>query len=65
MHVLFIVASNTFTTQETMTNAMTARNWCFSSAKSESLITHSFVAISANEAEVKRFGNNPENQWRR
>jgi glucose-6-phosphate isomerase len=61
---LFIIASKTFTTQETMTNALTARRWFLDSAKSESLVKHHFVAISTNEGEVKKFGINPENMFR-
>ncbi len=60
---LFIVASKTFTTQETITNALTARKWFLDSAKSESLVKHHFVAISTNEAEVKKFGIDPENMF--
>jgi glucose-6-phosphate isomerase len=61
---LFIIASKTFTTQETMTNALTARRWFLDSAKSESLVKHHFVAISTNEGEVKKFGIDPENMFR-
>jgi glucose-6-phosphate isomerase len=61
---LFIIASKTFTTQETMTNATTARKWFLDSAKSESVVKHHFVAISTNEAEVKKFGIDPENMFR-
>jgi glucose-6-phosphate isomerase len=61
---LFIIASKTFTTQETMTNALTARKWFLDSAKSESLVKHHFVAISTNEAEVKKFGIDLENMFR-
>ena len=61
---LFIVASKTFTTQETMTNALTARRWFLDSAKSESLIKHHFVAVSTNEGAVKAFGIDPENMFR-
>jgi glucose-6-phosphate isomerase len=61
---LFIIASKTFTTQETMTNALTARKWFLDSAKSQSLVKHHFVAISTNEAEVKKFGIAPENMFR-
>jgi glucose-6-phosphate isomerase len=61
---LFIIASKTFTTQETMTNALTARKWFLDSAESESLVKHHFVAISTNEAEVKKFGIAPENMFR-
>src|SRR5512136_885138 len=61
---LFIIASKTFTTQETMINALTARKWFLDSAKSESLVKSHFVAISTNEAEVKKFGIDPENMFR-
>jgi glucose-6-phosphate isomerase len=61
---LFIIASKTFTTQETMTNALTARKWFLNTAKSESLVKHHFVAISTNEGEVKKFGIDPENVFR-
>src|SRR5512139_3189941 len=61
---LFIIASKTFATQETMTNALTARKWLLDSAKSESSVKHHFVAISTNEAEVKKFGIDPENMFR-
>ena len=61
---LFIVASKTFTTQETMTNARTARKWFLDSAKSESRIKHHFAAISTNEGAVKAFGIDPQNMFR-
>ncbi len=61
---LFIVASKTFTTQETMTNARTARSWFLASAKSESRIKHHFVAISTNEEAVREFGIDSENMFR-
>jgi glucose-6-phosphate isomerase len=61
---LFIIASKTFTTQETMTNALTARRWFLEAAKNESWIKHHFVAISTHEAEVKKFGIHPENMFR-
>ena len=55
---LFIVSSKTFTTLETMTNAHTARQWI------GSLPVHEhFVAISTNEAEVKKFGIDPKNMF--
>lgn len=53
---LFIIASKTFTTQETMTNALTARNWVLSSLKSNSAIPRHFVALSTNLNEVNNFG---------
>jgi glucose-6-phosphate isomerase len=61
---LFIVASKTFTTQETMTNARTARNWFLDSANSEARIKRHFVALSTNERAVKEFGIDPENMFR-
>lgn len=60
---LFMIASKTFTTQETMTNANTARQWFLDSAKDESYIKKHFIAISTNEVEVKRFGIDPENMF--
>ena len=53
---LFLVASKTFTTQETMTNAHTARAWFLEYAKEESNIAKHFVALSTNEKEVTAFG---------
>ncbi len=61
---LFMIASKTFTTQETMTNAFTARQWFLNYAKDESFIKNHFVAISTNEREVKKFGINLENMFR-
>lgn len=58
---LFIIASKTFTTQETMTNAHTARNWFLESAKDESHIPKHFVALSTSEEKVREFGIAPEN----
>jgi glucose-6-phosphate isomerase len=56
---LFIIASKTFTTQETMTNARSAREWFMSVAKDESAIEKHFIAISTNTEEVIGFGINP------
>ncbi|MFA5353531.1 MAG: glucose-6-phosphate isomerase [Thermodesulfovibrionales bacterium] len=61
---LFIIASKTFTTQETMTNAHTARNWFLEAAGDEKQIKRHFVAVSTNEREVMRFGIDPENMFR-
>ena len=58
---LFTVASKTFTTQETMANARSARQWFLDRAKHDSAIARHFVAISTNEREVKAFGIAPEN----
>jgi len=53
---LFLIASKTFTTQETMTNAYTARDWFLKSAVDPAHIARHFVALSTNEAEVVKFG---------
>jgi len=60
---LFMISSKSFTTQETMTNAHTARNWFLQTAKDESFVKKHFVAISTNEAEVRTFGIAPENMF--
>ncbi|MBI5099874.1 MAG: glucose-6-phosphate isomerase [Nitrospirae bacterium] len=61
---LFMIASKTFTTQETMTNAHTARKWFLNSAKNEANIKRHFVAISTNSDEVIKFGIDPGNMFR-
>lgn len=53
---LFIVASKTFTTIETMTNARTARSWTLGALREEAAIARHFVAVSTNAAEVATFG---------
>jgi glucose-6-phosphate isomerase len=58
---LFIIASKTFTTQETMTNAHTARTWFLEAARKEAYIKNHFVAISTNIDKVTEFGIDPEN----
>jgi glucose-6-phosphate isomerase len=60
---LFLIASKTFTTQETMTNAHTAREWFLKKAKDEKHIAQHFVALSTNEKEVKKFGINTKNMF--
>ena len=60
---LFLVASKTFTTQETMTNAQTARAWFLDKAKDESFIAKHFVALSTNEKDVVKFGIAKENMF--
>nr|MDJ0805184.1 glucose-6-phosphate isomerase [Desulfobacterales bacterium] len=60
---LFIIASKTFTTQETMTNAQTAREWFLDRAGSEDHIARHFVALSTNTAAVKDFGIDPQNMF--
>ena len=57
---LFIIASKTFTTQETMTNAATAKDWFLKSGKQEDVAKH-FVALSTNTEAVKNFGIAEEN----
>ncbi|MBN2460080.1 MAG: glucose-6-phosphate isomerase [Candidatus Cloacimonetes bacterium] len=58
---LFIIASKTFTTQETMTNAHTARKWFLEKAHHQEYIKKHFVAVSTNLSEVTRFGIDQEN----
>ena len=60
---LFIVASKTFTTQETLTNAHSARDWFLAAAKDEAAVAKHFVALSTNEKEVKKFGIDPANMF--
>ncbi len=60
---LFCIASKTFTTQETMTNANTAKRWFLENANQTDVAKH-FVAISTNETEVKAFGIDPANMFR-
>jgi len=61
--VLFLVASKTFTTQETMTNAFTARDWFLENAKKDMYIKNHFAALSTNEKAVTSFGIDPENMF--
>lgn len=60
---LFTIASKTFTTQETMTNAHTARDWFLKSAIDENHVAKHFVALSTNEKGVTEFGIAPENMF--
>lgn len=60
---LFIVASKTFTTQETMTNAASARTWLLSALQDPAAVAKHFVALSTNTAEVTNFGIDPENMF--
>jgi len=57
---LFIVASKTFTTQETMTNATSARAWLIDHLGSEAAVSRHFVAVSTNVQAVRRFGIDPD-----
>jgi glucose-6-phosphate isomerase len=60
---LFLIASKTFTTQETMTNAYTARAWFLKKAKNEKHIAGHFVALSTNQKDVVKFGINKKNMF--
>lgn len=60
---LFLIASKTFTTQETMTNALTARKWFLDVAEDESQIAKHFVALSTNEQQVAKFGIDTQNMF--
>ena len=60
---LFLVASKTFTTQETMTNAHTARNWFIAQSGDEAHVAKHFVALSTNEKSVVEFGIAKENMF--
>jgi glucose-6-phosphate isomerase len=60
---LFLIASKTFTTQETMTNAHTARQWFLKKAKDEQHIAKHFAALSTNETEVVKFGIDKKNMF--
>ncbi|MBX9808490.1 MAG: glucose-6-phosphate isomerase [Flavobacteriaceae bacterium] len=57
---LFVIVSKTFTTQETLTNSETIREWFLKSASQEDVAKH-FVAVSTNIKRVTEFGINPEN----
>ena len=64
---LFIVVSKTFTTQETLSNAITIKNWLIKNLGEDSVINH-FAAVSTNAVEIKNFGINPNyvfsmNDW--
>jgi glucose-6-phosphate isomerase len=60
---LFIVASKTFTTQETMTNARTARDWTLAALGDAAAVAKHFVAVSTNGAEVAKFGIDTANMF--
>lgn len=61
--VLFTVASKTFTTQETMTNAHSARRWLLEAHGDQAAVARHFVALSTNRAGVTAFGIDPENMF--
>lgn len=60
---LFIIASKTFTTQETMTNARTAKSWFLRNGGSPDTVKNHFIALSTNEQGVKDFGIDPANMF--
>ena len=60
---LFLIASKTFTTQETMTNAHTARQWFLEHAGSEAHVARHFAALSTHEKEVVKFGIDTANMF--
>ncbi|QPB42730.1 glucose-6-phosphate isomerase [Rodentibacter haemolyticus] len=60
---LFLVASKTFTTQETMTNAQSARDWLLASAKDDSAVAKHFAALSTNAKAVADFGIDTNNMF--
>jgi glucose-6-phosphate isomerase len=61
--VLFLVASKTFTTQETMTNAHSARAWFLAAAKVDAAVAKHFAAMSTNSAAVAQFGIDTHNMF--
>jgi glucose-6-phosphate isomerase len=60
---VFIIASKTFTTQETLTNALSAKSWFLNHAKEEKYVANHFVALSTNKSEVIKFGIKKENMF--
>ena len=60
---LFLIASKTFTTQETMTNAHSARDWLLAQAKDEQHVAKHFVALSTNGEQVAKFGIDTANMF--
>ncbi len=60
---LFIIASKTFTTDETMTNAHSARGWLLETLGDDAAISRHFVAVSTNTAAVQKFGIDPANMF--
>ena len=60
---LFLVASKTFTTQETMANAHSARRWFLAAAQDEAAVARHFAAMSTNTEAVRKFGIDPQNMF--
>lgn len=60
---LFVICSKTFTTQETLTNARSARDWCLASLGDDEAVAAHFVAVSTNSKDVAAFGIDPANMF--
>ena len=60
---IFLIASKTFTTQETMTNALSARDWFLQNGGTTATVAQHFVALSTNKTEVENFGIDTENMF--
>ncbi|HEX8339792.1 MAG TPA: glucose-6-phosphate isomerase, partial [Tepidisphaeraceae bacterium] len=60
---LFVIASKTFTTQETLANAMSSRDWFLAAAKDKAHVAKHFVAVSTNAKEVEKFGIDTANMF--
>ena len=60
---LFVICSKSFTTQETLVNAKTAREWLVKAANKEAAIAKHFIAVSTNAEEVSKFGIDTENMF--
>lgn len=60
---LFIIASKTFSTQETMTNAQSAKDWFLKQSKDEVAIAKHFIALSTNKKDVEKFGISSDNMF--
>lgn len=60
---LFVISSKTFTTQETMTNALSAKKWFLNAAKDEKYVKDHFIAISTNQEAVSAFGIDVDNMF--
>lgn len=60
---LFVISSKTFTTQETMTNAQSAKSWFLKAARDQRFVKDHFIAISTNKEAVTEFGIAPENMF--
>jgi glucose-6-phosphate isomerase len=60
---VFLIASKTFTTQETMTNALSARDWFLAAGGKDEDVAKHFVALSTNKEEVEKFGIDPKNMF--